>query len=90
MKKTITILSTLGSLFMILDTMNVGHSLVLFLFVGVVPGTSLLISPIDMMAATATAFTVIVLRFTVWNYLRLRLFNKPELATVRKRTVRTI
>lgn len=91
MKKTITILSTIGSLLIILDTMNLGHSIVLFLFVGQIPGTSLLLSPVDMMAATATAFTIVVLRFTVWNTLRTRLFDTPVVTTKnRKRTVSTI
>lgn len=90
MKKTITILSTIGSLLIIFDTMNIGHSLVLFLFVGAIPGTNLFISPIDMMAAMATAFTIIVLRLAFWNGIRARLFTAPEPIKTRKRPTPTI
>lgn len=88
MKKTITILSTIGSLLIILDTMNIGHSIVLFLFVGMVPGTNLYVSPIDMMSATATAFTVIVLRLAFWNNVKARLFTPPTPIKTHKRSTR--
>jgi len=66
MKKFIVFICLAGSLLILLDTINFGHSLILLLFAGVIPGTNKVISPIDMMAATATAITVIVLRITAW------------------------
>jgi hypothetical protein len=74
MKKSIIIICFVGALLIILDSLNAANSLVLFLFVGVVPGTNLLISPVDMMAATATAITIIILRITVWSRIRTFLF----------------
>lgn len=70
MKKSIVFICLIGSLMIFLDTINFGHVLMLLLFAGVIPGTSTVISPIDMMAATATAITVIVLRITLWPSLK--------------------
>ena len=70
MKKVAVVICLVGSLLILLDTINFGHDLLLLLFAGVIPGTNIVVSPIDMMAATATAITVIVLRITVWPSLR--------------------
>lgn len=66
MKKAIIYICIISSLLLILDTVNAANSLVLFLLAGVVPGTDFRIAPIDMMSATATAITIVVLRITVW------------------------
>ncbi|TAL14574.1 hypothetical protein EPN95_02510 [Patescibacteria group bacterium] len=87
MKKAITIICVIGSLLLILDSMDAANSLLLFLFAGVIPGTNILISPIEMMAATATAITVVILRLTVWPIIRTSLFTEPVKTSVRaKRT----
>ena len=70
MRKLIINLSLVGSAVLFLDTVNFGQQLMLFVFAGVIPGTNIVISPIDVMAATATAITVIVLRITVWPSIR--------------------
>lgn len=70
MKKFAVFICLIGSLLMFLDAVNFGHVLLLLLFAGVIPGTNTVISPIDTMAATATAITVIVLRITVWPSLK--------------------
>lgn len=70
MKKSIVFICLIGSLMIFLDTINFGHNLLLLLFAGVIPGTNTVISPIDMMAATATAITVIILRVTLWPSLK--------------------
>lgn len=70
MKKTIIIASSIGALLIFLDSANVGHGLVLLFLAGIVPGTDILISPTDMMAAIATAITVVILRITAWPTLR--------------------
>jgi hypothetical protein len=77
MKKIISTLCLIGALLIILDTLNAGNALVLFVFAGVIPGTNLLVSPVDMMAATATSITIIVLRITVWSRIRSLLFEIP-------------
>ena len=66
MRKSIITLCVIGSAILFLDTINFGQQLILFIFAGIVPGTNIVIAPIDMMAATATAITVIILRITVW------------------------
>lgn len=37
---------------------------------GVIPGTDIVIAPVDMMAAIATAITTIILRITLWSRIR--------------------
>ncbi len=70
MRKLIITLSIIGSAAIFLDTINFGQQMILFVFAGIVPGTNIVISPIDVMAATATAITVIILRITVWPLVR--------------------
>lgn len=70
MRKLIITLCLIGSGVIFLDTINFSQQLILFVFAGIVPGTNIVISPIDFMAATATAITVIILRITVWPLIR--------------------
>jgi hypothetical protein len=86
MKKAVIIISLIGAALLILDSMNAANSLLLFLFAGVIPGTNVLISPVDMMAATATAIVVVILRITVWPTIRLSLFSAPAKTVRTKRT----
>lgn len=87
MKKLITIICLIGALLIILDSLNAANSLVLFLLVGDIPGTSLRVSAIDMMAATATAITIILLRVTVWSKIKTSLFAPmPHTKRASKRT----
>jgi hypothetical protein len=69
-KKAVTIISIFGAIVIILDSLNVGHYATLFLLAGIVPGTNIAIGPIDMLAAIATAITIVVLRITVWPLVR--------------------
>lgn len=78
MKKKIIYVSIFGSLLIILDSVNASHWLVLLLMAGVIPGTDILISPIDMMAAIATTITVIILRITLWPKLLAYLLQHDE------------
>jgi hypothetical protein len=66
MKKAVIIASVVGAALIILDTFKAADSLTLLVLAGVVPGTDFRIPATDMMAATATAITVIVLRVTLW------------------------
>jgi hypothetical protein len=77
MKKAIITVSLIGSLLLVLDSANAAHWLVLFLLAGVVPGTDILISPVDMLAANATAITAIILYVTVWPTIRNLIFSRP-------------
>jgi len=89
MKRTITILSLVSSALIILDSLQASHWFVLFIFAGVIPGTNLAVSAIDMMAATATAMTVVVLRLTVWPRIRESFYIAPVRPARAKRTRRT-
>ncbi len=91
MKKIIIYLSLAGSALLMLDTVNAAYSLLLFVFAGVVPGTNISIAPVDMMTAIATAFTVIIMRLTLWPRIRPVLFSPfipKEVASSRKRATR--
>lgn len=66
MKKAITTLCYVGSGLLVASSFDFTHSLTLFLLAGVIPGTSIALTPIEMMSASATAFTVVVLRLTIW------------------------
>lgn len=77
MRKLIITTCLVGSLLIILDSLQASHWLVLLLLAGVIPGTNISISPIDMMAAVATAMTIVILRATVWARLAAIFFTKP-------------
>lgn len=61
MKKNIIIACMVGSLLIFIDTFGMTHALTLFIFTGAVLGTDFKIPAVDMLAAYATAFTVVVL-----------------------------
>lgn len=84
MKKAITTIALIGALFIVLDCFNAADALMLFVFAGVIPGTDLRISPVDMMAAIATAITVVILRVALWSTIRTVFFAKPVKAPVRR------
>lgn len=44
MKKTISIIFTILALMLILDSMNIGHMVAMFLLAGIVPGTNLVLN----------------------------------------------
>jgi hypothetical protein len=93
-RKAVIVTSIIGSALIMLDTFNAAESLTLLLLVGVVPGTDHRIPAIDVMSATATAITVIVLRITVWPALKTEFIRRIEatnqVSPAKKRTVRRI
>lgn len=56
MKKTLTILFVILSGLLILDSLDFGHALILFLFLGIVPGTDIVLSA----QQTLTLFSVLI------------------------------
>lgn len=88
MREYIIKICLVGSMLIFLDSMQAGHWLVLLLFVGLIPGTSIYISPIDMMSAMATAMTVVILRIAFWSRVRSFLFTNP--ANLKKDSLRRI
>lgn len=65
MRKLIILFCLIGSSLIILDSFNFAHSIMMFLLAGVIPGTNFALSPIDMMAASATAITLILLKIAL-------------------------
>jgi hypothetical protein len=94
MKKAIIIASIIGSALIILDTFKAADSLTLLLLAGVIPGTDLRVPAVDMMAAIATAITIIILRITIWPGLKAEFMHRIDTpvqsSPAKKRTVRRI
>ena len=63
MKKTITIFCIVASLLIILDSINFGYALMMFLFVGIIPGTNAQLSPEQMFGLFAVATSLIIAHF---------------------------
>jgi len=81
MKKTIITICLSGSIIIILDSLNFSQHLLMFVLVGLIPWTNIYLSPIDTMAATATAITIVLLRATIWPKVRNYLFGPLVQAT---------
>jgi hypothetical protein len=90
MKKAIIFITCAASSIMLLDTMRAADSLIMFLLFGMVPGTDIRIAPVDMMAATGTAITVIILRLTVWSSIRTALFTRTTVPSKHSHSPRTV
>ncbi len=65
MRKPIILFCMIGSSLIILDGFNFAHSIMMLFLAGVIPGTNFALSPTDMMAASATAITVILLKLAL-------------------------
>jgi len=66
MKKTIAIIFTLLSLLIILDSMNFGHAVMMFLLAGIIPGTNIAINGAQMLEFTTLVFGFIFARVTMY------------------------
>lgn len=66
MKKTITIILTILSLLLILDSVNFSHALMMFLLAGVIPGTNIAIDGAQMLEFVALVAGFIVARLTAF------------------------
>jgi len=64
MKKAIIITCIVLSGLIILDSMNAGHALMMFLLAGMVPGTTIILSPNDMMSLFALLIGFVLARVT--------------------------
>ncbi len=63
MKKFIVIFCLVSSLLMILDSVNFGYSLMMFFFVGVIPGTNIQLTPEQMFGLSVIVATLVVAYF---------------------------
>lgn len=59
MKKTLTITFLILSSIIVLDSFNAGHALMIFLLAGIIPGTDIVVSAEDVLAATLLIFGLI-------------------------------
>jgi hypothetical protein len=86
MKKTITTVCLVGSGLLVLSSLDLTHSLILLLLAGVIPGTNIALTPIEMMAASATAITIVILRIAVWPRLARTFFLAPPVVRKKRAT----
>lgn len=70
MKKNITIFCTVASLLIILDSIGAGHMLMMFLFVGIIPGTDSALTPLQMLVLMSTSAGVVILLIGVLPIVR--------------------
>lgn len=78
----------IASILLILSVYDPAHQLTMLLLAGLIPGTDIIIAPIDMLAAIATAFTVVVLYGLFWSHLRPVFFGHLDTKTVKPKTAR--
>ncbi|MBC7868843.1 hypothetical protein H7X69_01525, partial [Candidatus Saccharibacteria bacterium] len=84
-KKAITIISLIGALLIILDSVQASHWFVLFLLAGVIPGTDILIPAAVVLAANAAAITIVFLRLAVWPNVQSLFFPEDTTAIATNR-----
>ncbi len=65
MKKNITIICTILSLILILDSANFGEKFVLFLFNGMVPYTDIILSPTQMLSLIIFVSVIVIAKSIV-------------------------
>lgn len=74
MKKDITILFTIASLLIILDSINGLHMIMMFLFVGIIPGTDIALNPNQMLFLMASlTFVVLYISMILPIYRKIKL-----------------
>lgn len=83
MKKSLSILLTILSLILILDSFNAGNAIVMFFLVGAIPGTSLTIDASLALAlfASLTGFVLARVVVAATGY-RLAKYSLPKAATL--------
>lgn len=78
----------IASLLIIVSVLDPAHQIVMLLLAGIIPGTDIVISPIDMLAATATAFTIVVLYALFWKHLKPVFFGYATTKIAKPKTTR--
>ncbi len=79
MKKFIIISCTIASLAIILDSIGAWHMIMMFLFVGIIPGTNNALTPEQMLALMSTLSCLVIVRVGVLPIMR-KLSAKTNLA----------
>ena len=65
MQKTIAIILTILSFILILDSMNAGHALTMFLLAGIIPGTNVAINANQMLEVFSLLLGFALARITI-------------------------
>lgn len=84
MKKTFAIIFTVLSLILILDSMNAGYAITMFLLAGVIPGTNIAISAVQMLELFALLIGFVLARISAGlfqTYLAYRNTAKRDVIT---------
>ena len=86
MKKIITISCLVASLALILDSIGAGRMLMMFLFVGTIPGTNSSLTPAQMLALMSILTSLAIVRIAIMPMIRkFKLVNaKQSKLTVRR------
>ena len=70
MKKIIIISCTIASLLLILDSIGAGHMIMMFLFVGIIPGTDSALTPTQMLALMSILASLAIVRIAIVPIIR--------------------
>ena len=70
MKKIIIISCTIASLLLILDSIGAGHMIMMFLFVGIIPGTDSALTPTQMLALMSILTSLAIVRIAIMPIIR--------------------
>lgn len=81
MKKTFTTIFVIASLVLILDSMNTGQAVAMFLLAGVIPGTSLVMSADHMLGLFAGLIGFVMARITIWTFHTYTYSRNPKTET---------
>ena len=65
MKKTFTIIFTILSALLILDSMDVSHAIAMFLLAGIIPGTNIALNPDRMLELFALLIGFVLARVSI-------------------------
>lgn len=82
MRKTITATCLILSGLIILDSLNAGHALMMFLLAGVIPGTSMVLNAQLTMQLFAVLFGFVLARLV--SRLRVARYSQPKAAILAK------
>jgi hypothetical protein len=86
MKKFITISFIIASLYIILDSINFGYAIMMFLLAGVIPGTNITMSGEQMFEFFAIITGFVLGRVTAY-VIRTLVFRNPQVSSIRTQAI---
>jgi hypothetical protein len=70
MKKNVTVICTAASLILIFDSIGMGYKIMAFLFAGIIPGTNIALTPIEMLILMTVLASAVIAQTGVVPMLR--------------------